>query len=162
MFTEKEQKVYDFLDEMSVSYTRHEHPPVYTVDEADRYWQGIEGAHSKNLFLRDNKGNQHFLVILESSKKVDLNRLAETTGAGKLSFASANRLEKYLGLETGAVSPLGLINDRNKEVKVILDKDLKKSKSVNFHPNVNTATLTVSFSDFERFLARCGNPVLYF
>ncbi len=161
MVSDKEQKVYDFLNELEISYTRHEHPPVFTVEEADQYWEGIEGAHSKNLFLRNNKGNQHFLVVLESTKKVDLSQLAEQTGAGKLSFASANRLEKYLGLETGAVSPFGLLNDENKAVKVILDRNLKSSEYVNFHPNVNTATLTVSFKDFERFLARCGNEIFY-
>jgi Ala-tRNA(Pro) deacylase len=161
MPAEREQQVYDFLNEMEISYARHEHPPVFTVEEADQYWEGIAGAHCKNLFLRNNKGNQHFLVVLESAKKVDLNQLGEKTGAGKLSFASANRLEKYLGLETGAVSPFGLINDHTKAVRVILDEDLKESEHINFHPNVNTATVTVSFRDFERFLARCGNDVAY-
>jgi Ala-tRNA(Pro) deacylase len=161
MTAQSEKKLYDSLNELGISYTRHEHPPVYTVDEAEKYWQDIEGTHCKNLFLRNSKGNQHFLVVLEHSKRVDLNQLAEKTGAGKLSFASAGRLEKYLGLETGAVSPFGLINDTNKEVQLVLDKDLKRSEQVNFHPNVNTATLTVTYSDFERFLEHCGNPVLY-
>lgn len=161
MIAESEKKLYDSLNKLGISYTRYEHPPVYTVDEAEKYWQDIEGAHCKNLFLRNSKGNQHFLVVLEHSKRVDLNQLAEKTGAGKLSFASAGRLEKYLGLETGAVSPFGLINDTNKEVQLVLDKDLKRSKQVNFHPNVNTATLTVAYSDFERFIEHCGNSVLY-
>jgi Ala-tRNA(Pro) deacylase len=161
MPAEREQQVYDFLQQMEISYVRHEHPPVFTVEEADQYWEGIAGAHSKNLFLRNNKGNQHFLVVLESSKKVDLNQLGEKTGAGKLSFASADRLEKYLGLEKGAVSPFGLINDHTRVVRVVLDEELKKSEYVNFHPNVNTATLTLSFQDFERFLDRCGNEVSY-
>lgn len=161
MTAESEQKLYDFLKQLGIPYTRHEHPPVYTVEEAEKYWQNIQGAHCKNLFLRNNKGNQHFLVVLEYSKRVDLSQLAEKTGAGKLSFASAGRLEKYLGLETGAVSPFGLINDTDKEVQLVLDKDLKKSESVNFHPNVNTATLTLTYSNFERFLEQCGNSVLY-
>ncbi len=161
MTAESEKKLYVFLDQLSISYTRHEHPPVYTVEEAEAYWQDIQGAHCKNLFLRNNKGNQHFLVVLEHSKRVDLSQLAEKTGAGNLSFASANRLDKYLGLETGAVSPFGLINDTNKEVQLILDEDLKKSEWVNFHPNVNTATLTIAYADFERFLAHCGNRMLY-
>jgi Ala-tRNA(Pro) deacylase len=162
MTAENEKKLYQSLDEMGIPYTRHEHPPVYTVEEAEQYWQNIQGVHCKNLFLRNNKGNRHFLVVLEHSKKVDLNQLAEITGAGKLSFASAERLDKYLGLETGAVSPFGLINDANKEVQLFLDKDLKQNEQINFHPNVNTATLTISFSDFERFLERCGNWVQYF
>ncbi len=160
MIAEKEKKLYDLLDKLGIAYTRHEHPPVYTVDEAKAYWQDIPGVHCKNLFLRNSKGNRHFLVILEQSKRVDLKQLAEKTAAGKLSFASANRLEKYLGLETGAVSPFGLINDLNKEVEVVLDKDLLQSDRVNFHPNVNTATLTLSFADFKRFLDHCGQKIL--
>lgn len=160
MIVEKEKKLYDLLDKLGIAYIRHEHPPVYTVEEAKAYWQDIPGVHCKNLFLRNSKGNRHFLVILEQGKRVDLKQLAEKTAAGKLSFASANRLEKYLGLETGAVSPFGLINDLNKEVEVVLDKDLLQSDQVNFHPNVNTATLTLSFADFKRFLDHCGQKVL--
>lgn len=161
MLTEAEKKLYAYLEQLEIGYTRHEHPPVYTVEEAEQYWQDIPGAHCKNLFLRNNKGNRHFLVVMEHSKKVDLNQLAEKTTAGKLSFASAGRLEQYLGLETGAVSPFGLLNDRHKDVELVLDQDLKKNAQVNFHPNVNTATLTISYSDFERFLASCGQTITY-
>lgn len=161
MIDDKEKKLHEFLDELGISYTRHEHPPVYTVKEASTYWKDIEGAQCKNIFLRNSKGNRHYLVVLEQSQKVDLNRLAEKTGAGKLSFASENRLRKYLGLETGAVSPFGLINDVNREVIVVLDKSLKHVDLINFHPNVNTATITLSYKDFERFLGKCGNEVTY-
>lgn len=161
MSTEKENNLKTVLDQLSINYTRYEHPPVYTVEEAEKYWKDIEGAHCKNLFLRNNKGNRHFLVVLEQSRQVDLKKLGETSGAGKLSFASAKRLEKYLGLETGAVSPFGLINDGEKQVEVILDKNLQKSEAINFHPNVNTATLTLSYEDFIRFLEHCGNAVSY-
>lgn len=158
---EKEEKVYQFLENLDIPYTRHEHPPVYTVEEAKKYWESIEGAHCKNLFLRNNKGNRHFLVILEESKTADLNEIAQKLGTGKLSFASARRLEQYLGLESGAVSPFGLINDKEKQVDIVLDKDLKKKEMINFHPNVNTSTITLSFKDFERFLEACGNNVIY-
>lgn len=159
---EREVQLYDFLNELGITYARCEHPPVYTVEEAKNYWKDMEGTQCKNLFLRNNKGNEHYLVVLEQSKKVDLKQLAEKTGAGKLSFASADRLNKYLGLETGAVSPFGLINDRDKAVRVVLDKSLKHGELINFHPNVNTATITLSYQDFELFLARRGNELLYF
>jgi len=160
MIAENEQKLYDLFKEMEISFTRHEHPPVYTVDEAKQYWQGIEGAHAKNLFLRNNKGNQHYLIVLEESKTADLAGLSMKLAAGKLSFASERRLMDHLGLETGAVSPFGLINDQQKAVKVVLDRDLAKTELVNFHPNVNTATITLSYGDFEKFLNHCGNEIM--
>jgi len=160
LVSENEQKLYDLFDQLGIAYTRYEHPPVYTVEEAKEYWQDIEGAHSKNLFLRNNKGNRHYLVVLEQSKKADINDLSARLAAGKLSFASERRLKEHLGLETGAVSPLGLINDQEKAVTVALDRDLKKKGIVNFHPNVNTATISLSFEDFQKFLKHCGNEVV--
>lgn len=161
MITEMEKKVYDFFNTIGVSCTRHEHPPVYTVEEASQYWKGIEGRHCKNLFLRNSKGNRHYLVVLEQSKKVDLKELANKLGSGKLSFASPERLSRCLGLTAGAVSPFGLINDQNKEVHMVLDKSLKQGEKVNFHPNVNTATVTLSAADFVIFLESCGNEITY-
>jgi len=159
--SEKEEKVFAVLDELGISYIRHEHPPVYTVEEAEKQWTEIIGAHCKNLFLRNKKGNRHYLVILEASKVADLKSLNKLLGEDRLSFASENRLMKYLGLETGAVSVFGLINDKENHVKVVIDDDLKKADAVNFHPNVNTATVGISFPDFEKFVAWCGNPVRY-
>ncbi len=161
MVTENEQKLYDTLEDLGIDYTRYEHPPVYTVEEAKQYWQDIEGAHSKNLFLRNNKGNRHYLVVLEQSKKADIKDLSAKLGAGKLSFASERRLQEHLGLETGAVSPFGLINDQDNAVTVALDRDLKKKGTVNFHPNVNTATISLTYQDFEKFLQHCGNEIVY-
>ncbi len=159
--SEAEQKVYETLDQLDVSYKRYEHPPVYTVEEAKQFWKDIKGAHSKNLFLRNNKGSRHYLVILEQSKTVDLKDLSSKLAAGKLSFASERRLSEHLGLETGAVSPFGLINDQKKAVTAVIDRDLKKEEYVNFHPNVNTATVSISYQSFEKFLKHCGNEVIY-
>jgi len=159
--SEKEERVYEVLDELGISYNRHEHPPVYTVEEAEKQWTEITGAHCKNLFLRNKKGNRHYLVILEASKVADLKSLNKLLGEDRLSFASEKRLMRYLGLETGAVSVFGLINDKEKHVKVVIDEDLKKVEAVNFHPNVNTATVGISFLDFEKFLTWCGNTIRY-
>jgi Ala-tRNA(Pro) deacylase len=158
---ENEQKVYDTLDKLSISYVKHEHPPVFTVEEAGQYWENISGAHCKNLFLRNKKGKRHYLVILKHNKRADLKALERQLGEDRLSFASAERLMRYLGLEEGAVSPFGLLNDTQKEVQVIIDQDLKNADSINFHPNVNTATIGLSFSDFEEFLSFCASPVRY-
>lgn len=161
MITESEQKVYSTLENLNIDYKRYEHPPVFTVDEAKQYWQDIEGIHSKNLFLRNNKGSRHYLVVLEETKQADLKGLSEKLGAGKLSFASERRLMEHLGLETGAVSPFGLINDEKKAVTAVIDRDLSKGKTVNFHPNVNTATINIAYTDFEKFLKHCNNELIF-
>jgi Ala-tRNA(Pro) deacylase len=156
-----EQKVYDILRELDIPFTKHEHPAVYTVEEAEQHWKNITGAHCKNLFLRNKKGKNHYLVIVRSEKRVDLKALTDRLGEDRLSFASAERMMRYLGLEPGAVSPFGLINDRENEVMVLIDRDLKEASHVNFHPNVNTATVGITFTDFEKFLDYCGNSVRY-
>jgi Ala-tRNA(Pro) deacylase len=156
-----EQAVYDRLAELGIAYERHEHPPVPTVEDAQRYWAGIDATHCKNLFLRNQKGNRHYLVVLEFSKRADLRGVADQIGDGKLSFASSERLMTHLGLMPGSVSPFGLINDRNHAVRVFLDRDLRSAARLSFHPNINTRTLVVSGDDFHRFLASCGNPVKF-
>jgi Ala-tRNA(Pro) deacylase len=140
---ENEREVHRVLQELGIPFARH------------------EGTHCKNLFLRNQKGNRHFLVILEHQRRLDIRRLGELLQEGKLSFASEERLAKYLGLASGAVSAFGLINDRGRDVQVILDESLKESGRINFHPNVNTATLTITLADFLRFLAWSGHPVRY-
>jgi Ala-tRNA(Pro) deacylase len=161
MPSEKEQKVYEALESLDISYVRHEHPPVFTVEEAEKHWEDIAGAHCKNLFLRNKKGNRHYLAVLESTKRADLKALEKQLGEDRLSFASPERLMRYLGLDTGAVSPFGLLNDIQKEVRVLIDQDLQEAETVNFHPNVNTATIGLSFSDFQKFLSFCGQPVRF-
>jgi Ala-tRNA(Pro) deacylase len=158
---ESEKKVYQVLKELGISFVKHDHPPVFTVEQAELHWHNITGAHCKNLFLRNKKGNRHYLVILEHLKNADLKVLTGKLGEDRLSFASAERLQKYLGLEAGSVSPFGLINDSGRDVTVIIDQDLKKAEKVNFHPNVNTATLGISFSDFEKFLAWSAHAVRF-
>jgi Ala-tRNA(Pro) deacylase len=156
-----EDPVYARLAALGITYERHEHPPVPTVEDAERYWAGIEATHCKNLFLRNQKGNRHYLVILPHAKQADLRSVAEQIGDGKLSFGSADRLMTHLGLMPGSVSPFGLINDRAHAVRVVLDRELKSATRVSFHPNINTRTLVISRDDFEKFLAGTGNPVQF-
>jgi Ala-tRNA(Pro) deacylase len=159
--TAEEQAVHARLDQLGIPFERYEHPPVATADEGDRYWTGIRATHSKNLFLRNQKGDRHYLLIVVHSKRVDLRAVAAQIGDGKLSFASPERLRLHLGVAPGSVSPFGLINDRDKHVRVFLDRDLAGVDRLSFHPNINTVTLALARSDFERFLAACGNPVRY-
>jgi len=154
---DKEKKVQATLNKLDINFIRHEHPPVYTVEQAAKQWKGIQGAHCKNIFVRNKKGNRHFLIIVEHLKTLDLKYLSARLGQDRLSFASPERLNKYLGLEAGSVSPFGLINDADHHVKVLIDEDLQHEKFINFHPNINTATYTISFSDFKKFLDQTGN-----
>jgi Ala-tRNA(Pro) deacylase len=153
--------VYAHLAEIGVVYERYVHPPVATVEEATRYWGAIDAVHCKNLFLRNQKGNRHYLVIVEHAKRADLRAVANQIGDGKLSFASPERLRTYLGVLPGSVSPFGLINDHEHHVRVYLDRDLRSASRISFHPNINTITLTLAYRDFERFLASSGNPIKY-
>src|SRR3989454_7842212 len=157
----EERQVVGRVSGFGTPCTRHEQPRVATVEEAERHWTGIDATHCKNLFLRNQKGNRHYLVVLMHLKKADLRKVADQIGDGKLSFASPERLMTHLGLTPGSVSPFGLIHNRDRGVRVVLDGDLKSAARLSFHPNINTVTLTLAASDFGRFLESCGNPVQY-
>ena len=149
------------LRELGIDYTRHEHPPAATVEEAQPHWAAIDATHCKNLFLRNQKGDRHYLVVVVATKKADLRAVADQIGDGKLSFGSPERLMKHLGLTPGSVSPFGLINDHAHGVRVVLDRDLAAAVRLSFHPNINTVTYTVAAAGFARFLAACGNRVMH-
>jgi len=153
--------VLDTLNKLNINYKLKEHEAVFTVAEADEFWTDIEGAHCKNLFLRDKKGRQHYLVIADKNTEVSLQQLNELLGGERLGFASEKRLHKYLQLIPGAVSPFGVINDTENHVILFIDQTLRQAEAVSFHPNVNTATLTFSFNDFEKFLQHSGNVYRY-
>ncbi len=156
-----QEQVYARLRELGIEFTVHEHPPAFTVEDAAEHWAGIDATHCKNLFLRNQKGSRHYLVILMHTKRADLRAVSDQVGDGKLSFGSPERLMKYLGLTPGSVSPFGLINDTSHQVRLAIDRDLKIAERVSFHPNVNTITLTLTRADFEKFLHACGNAVQY-
>ena len=151
--------IYEVLAELGIPFQKHEHPPVFTVEEADDHTGDLPGARTKNLFLRNKKGDRHYLVTLESRKPVDLKALRKMLGESSLSFASPERLREHLGLTPGAVSPFGIVNDRERKVVVVIDGELWREELLNYHPNDNRATLTLSRADFQRFLEHCGNEV---
>lgn len=161
MIKSNEQKLYDILDSLEMKYKRYEHKAVYTVEEADKLEIPIPGGHCKNLFIRNSKGDVHYLVILDDTKKADFKYISKQIGSTKLSFASEGRLLKYLGLKPGSVTPFGLINDVESAVIVLIDKDLANADILNFHPNINTATISVSYDDFEKFIKWHKNKFYY-
>ena len=153
--------VYAALDALGIAYQRFEHPPVFTSEEADIHWRDLPGVPCKNLFLRNKKGNHHYLVILEISKKADLREIVRFVNDDRLSFGSPDRLTAELGLTPGSVSPFGLINDSDGSVVVLVDEDLRGAEGLIFHPNINTASVVLSWEGLERFLKTRSNQVRY-
>lgn len=145
-------ELYRTLEQLNISFDYHEHPPAPTIEEARKYWKDLEATHCKNLFFRNHKGNKHYLVILEHTQALDIHDLEKRLRQGKISFASEQRMKKYLGVSPGSVSPFGLINDHEHHVYLFLDENLQNSSRISFHPNNNTASLIVRLTDFIRFL----------
>jgi Ala-tRNA(Pro) deacylase len=154
-------ELYKLLDELKIRYEYYEHPPVATIEEAKRYWADIEATHCKNLFFRNHKGDQHYLVIIEHSREMVIRDLEQRLKQGKLSFASDQRMDKYLGVKPGSVTPFGLINDRTGHVHLFIDETLKNAAKLSFHPCINTASLVIAVEDFENFLQHVGNSFEY-
>lgn len=152
-----EDRVYAILDGLGIRYEVFEHQAAPTIEIAQTYWKDIDSTHCKNLFFRNHKGNRHYLVILEQHTDFEVRSLESHLTQGKLSFASGWRLEKYLGVGAGSVTPFGLVNDPERHVKVFLDPRLRQARLISFHPNRNTASLVLDFSDFLRFLDQSGN-----
>jgi Ala-tRNA(Pro) deacylase len=156
---EKRSAVFEELNRIGIPYSLHEHPPVFTAQEAAEHWAVIPATPVKNLFLRNKKGDRHYLVILGLDKEADLKQLVKVVGDDRLSFGSPERLMARLGVTPGSVSPLGLINDASRSVRVIVDEDLRAAARLIFHPNDNTASVVISGQDFVRFLESRGNTV---
>ena len=150
---------FNFLEANQIVYTRHDHPAVYTVEEADRLVPELAAAKTKNLFLRDDKGRRHFLVVVPGHKQVDLKTLKDRMGIKRISFGSPQRLQKHLGIEPGAVSILALYNDKALAVELFVDQELWTSESFQCHPLVNTATLEITRENLIRFLEITGHEM---
>jgi len=153
------QNLLAMLDRHDIAYQRCDHPPVYTIEEADRLVPPLPAAKTKNLFLRDQKGRRHFLVCVAADRQIDLKALAGAVDVKRLSFGSAHRLETYLGLTPGAVSIFGIINDLERRVEIVFDRSLWQQNAFQFHPLVNTSTLCISREELTRFVALTGHKI---
>jgi len=149
--------VYSTLKRLNIPFEYHEPPEAPTVEIASIYWKGIEASHCKNLFFRNHKGNRHYLVILEYRKMLNIHQLEKILKQRELTFASPERLNLYLGLNPGSVSPFGLLHDTSHHVHLFIDNELKSAKRLSFHPNLNTASLVIATADFFRYLDWVGN-----
>lgn len=157
MKSERITKVLDYLNEKGIPFDYYEHPESPTISIAKEHWRNDGSKHCKNLFFRNHKGNRHYLVILDCDCNLNIHDLEQRLHQGKLSFASPERMEKYLGLNPGSVSPFGLINDTDNHVYLFLDQNLQKQKSLSFHPNDNRATVVISNEAFTKYLTEVGN-----
>ncbi|MFH2142482.1 MAG: prolyl-tRNA synthetase associated domain-containing protein [Bacteroidota bacterium] len=144
--------LYKILNDLKIDFSYDEHPPAPTIEIAKKYWKDLDARHCKNLFFRNHKGNKHYLVILDHNQDMSIHDLEKILRQGKLTFASEQRMMKYLAINPGSVSPFGLINDITHHVYLFIDENLQSAERISFHPNINTATLTVAFPDFIRFL----------
>jgi Ala-tRNA(Pro) deacylase len=151
------EKIYETLNRLNISFEYHEHPPAPTIEIAKEYWKDLDATHCKNIFLRNHKGDRHYLVVFEHTQNSSIKSLEQMLKQGKLSFASDWRLEQYLNVKAGSISPLALVNDTENHVHGFFDEVLLNSKSISFHPGINTASLVLSFTDFKRFLESTGN-----
>jgi len=155
----KKQEIYDLLASKGISYDRMDHSPAHTWEQVVEFGLTEKGIVCKNLFLRDFKGKNHFLVTVIGEKKVDMRQLAEKIGSSKLSFGSAERLMKYLGVEQGSVSPFGILNDDSGSVVMVFDSDLK-GQAIGIHPNDNTSTLWIDFDTLCGLITEHGNEIM--
>ncbi|MBO7491170.1 MAG: prolyl-tRNA synthetase associated domain-containing protein [Bacteroidales bacterium] len=150
-------RLYQLLQELGIGFEYLEHPEAPTIEIAKQYWAGHDAKHCKNLFFRNHKGNRHYLVLLDCDQNMDIHAIEKQLHQGKLSFASEQRLMKYLGVMPGSVTPFGLINDTEHHVHVFIDEKLQQAEKVSFHPCVNTASLIIRREDLIRFLDHQGN-----
>ena len=141
------------FEELGISHETHEHPAVFTVEEAQQHCAHLPGAHCKNLFFKDKKGALWLAVLLDE-REVDIKALQKAMGAGRLSFGKPELLMEVLGVIPGAVTPFGLINDRDTRIGVFLDGEMMAADLVNFR---NDATTAIAPADLRRFIAACGH-----
>src|SRR5215217_2539825 len=144
-----------FLDAEDIAHSTLDHPAVFRVGEGDEIKAALPGGHTKNLFLKDAKG-QLWLISALGETTIDLKRLHTVIGSGRLSFGSPELMLETLGVPPGSVTAFGLINDNDRRVRFVLDAALAASDPVNFHPMTNTTTTAVSQAGFRRFLAAVG------
>ena len=157
----QEKKLYDYLENLDINFTKYEHEAFPTCEASGTYYTEKNlGKDCKSIFMRNRKGKKHYLIVLPADKKIDVLFLAEFLKEHpKMSFASDERLEKYLGLQPGSVTPFSLLHENSKEVIVVFDTDIFSEETIHFHPLRNTATLHLSTLDFKKYIENLEQDV---
>ena len=153
--------LFELLGEKNKDFQIHEHDPLFTVEDSEKLRGKISGVHTKNLFLK-NKKNNFFLFSCNENAKINLKLFSKSIDAKNLSFANEEYLKKYLGIKPGSVSPFALLNDIKNIVRFYLDEELYKSELINFHPLINTTTISIKTSLFIDFLLENNKKIHIF
>lgn len=153
--------VKNYLKKRGINFKEFKHKAVFTVAESkkEKIHDLIKGKHCKTLFLKDKNYSKYFLVVIEGDKRLNLKSLEKLLDS-KLTFCNETELKEIIEVYPGAVSPFGLINDKNSIVKLIIDKSVLNEEYVNFHPNINTETLELPIEDFKKYLSTLENEIL--
>ena len=153
--------LFELLSVKNKDFQIHDHDPLFTVEDSENLRGEIQGAHTKNLFLKNKKDN-FFLFSCDENANVDLKRLSKSIDAKNLSFANENYLEKYLGIKPGSVSPFALLNDVEDVVNFYIDEKLIQSDIINYHPLINTSTVSIKTNDFVGFILEKNKKINIF
>ena len=146
------QQVAKKLQELGITYDVVEHPPAFTTEQADSYIEGLEGVRTKSMFLTNKKKTQYYLLIMDDKKLLDMDDFKEQVRANRIRMASAESLAEKMQLPPGTVSPFGLLNNDEKDIRVYFDKDIVSEEIMTFHPNTNEKTIFIKTQDLFRFL----------
>ena len=147
------------LKELEIDFKIVDHPPAFTTEEADKYIEGHEGVRTKSMFLTDRKKKNFYLVILDDYKRLDMDRFKDIVGEKKVKMASENSLMEKMKLPAGTVSPFGLLNNEDHDIKFFMDKEIVDEEIMTFHPNINEKTLFLKTKDLFKYLDNIGYEV---
>ena len=153
--------LFELLSAKNLDFQIYDHDPLFTVEDSAKLRGEINGAHTKNLFLK-NKKNKFFLLSCDENTKVDLKKFSKSIGAKNLSFANEVYLEQFLGIKPGSVSPYALLNDKDNKVEFYLDEKLFRSELINYHPLINKTTISIKTSEFVNFLIENNKKIHIF
>ncbi|MDU5823815.1 prolyl-tRNA synthetase associated domain-containing protein [Anaerococcus vaginalis] len=147
------------LKELEIDFKIVDHPPAFTTEEADKYIEGHDGVRTKSMFLTDRKKKNFYLVILDDYKRLDMDLFKDIVGEKKVKMASENSLMEKMKLPAGTVSPFGLLNNEDHDIKFYMDKEIADEEIMTFHPNTNEKTLFLKTKDLFKYLDNIGYEV---
>ena len=149
-------KVKEYLNALGIQFKIVEHEPAYTTEEADKYIEGHDGVRTKTMFICNKKKTNYYMIMMDDSKRLDMNKFKEIVSEKQMKMASEEALKEKLGIEPGMVSPFGLLNDDEKDIKIYMDKEIITEEIMTFHPNDNTKTLFITTKDLFKYFENIG------
>lgn len=150
------QPVADKLHALNIDFQLVEHEPALTTEQADQFIEGIPGVRTKTMFLTDKKKRRFYLVIMDDSQRLDMDRFQEITGESKIKLGSEDSLQEKMGLPFGVVSPFGLLNNEDRDIQIYFDQAIMDKDRMSFHPNTNEKTIFIATPDLLTFLDHLG------